>query len=444
VRRQILWRALDVALAAAALAALYFGFKDYQAVAVNKPYDAIIDWGGARAIARGIDPYSVEGLKLWGGSMAVGQGHPPTTLVWFLPLAPLELMQMKAAWNALTVLLLALHCVIVLRELRAPRIALLAPLSLGLVLTAWWMRDHFSVVQLSEQIAFLYLLAWYFLRRGREVAAGAMLGLACTLKLYPGVAVLFLALTRRWRGLAAAAVAWAAIAVPVTARLGIGAWQKFLEQARPYTVYWMTHVRNASIQGIVQRLHFPICQFRPSHREPWLPGTHIATAISLALIALVWWLTRRAARRAESVDLPFAAFTLLSMITGPYAWEHYAVTLLLPFALCAAALWRARSAGLPRGFLVAGGLSLAAVAGMLSQNIFIKNQLWDAWHGPARPSHLLLHFYEVSSWLPAPLLTVLCVALVAWSERRAPGALDRLTVEPAPPIRSAPGAAAPG
>jgi hypothetical protein len=296
------------------------------------------------------------------------------------------------------------------------------------------MRDHLHVVQLSELIAFLLALGWYHLRKGRDVLAGVMVGLAMTLKFYPGVVVFLLLANRRYRAVAGAAVAWLAVAVPITVRLGISSWKMFLDQTKPYTVYWMSHIRNASIQGIMQRTHWRTCLYPPAHRVPWPPGEVIAAVLSASLIAVVWWSTRRTLARRAAVDMPYAMFTLASLITGPYMWEHYNVTLVLPFVLAIFALKRAHQHGLSGWWILAGAAALSVVVAALSLNIATKNQLWDGYsRAPTPMGHVTLHVVEVANWISTPLLLLLLGLLVRWSVRRAPDAFDDLGFDGAQP-----------
>lgn len=403
------------------------GFESYGRTLKGQPWDILLDWNGARVIRMGKNPYQPEGQQVgrgreWitiaGPNLPFNVGHPPTTLVWFLPLAQLDLGAARQVWDELTLLLLFFHLLLIASELSLPSPLATTALLFGLVLSTSWMQDHLGVGQLSEAIAFLYVVAWYHLRRGRDAAAGVALGLACTLKFYPATVVLLLLLSRRWRAVAAAAAAFAAVAVPITWRLGLSSWWLFLEQAKPYTARWLAHISNASLAGILQRVHYPTCLAGDVYRVTWQPGAVVASALSLALIALSWRLGRGVQRRGAAVDLPFALFTTVSMITGPYSWEHYDVTLILPLLVVATALVRARREGLGAGFVALGASATAAVVLMLADDIGTKKALWQQYQGAHKPSHVLLHLHEVANWLPAPTLILLLALLIAWFARR--------------------------
>jgi uncharacterized membrane protein len=152
--------------------------------------DCRVDWGAARLFLQKKSPYSEEGLATM-NLQNYGFGHPPTTSFWFIPLAKVGYPVMSEIVAILTLVALLFHFIICARELDLPAKTAFVLLPFGLVLQMTWFRDHLVVVQISEIIAFLFTLSWYFLRRGREIEAGVTLGAACTLKLFPGVLVLF-------------------------------------------------------------------------------------------------------------------------------------------------------------------------------------------------------------------------------------------------------------
>jgi hypothetical protein len=399
----------------------------------TRPWDGIIDWGGAREMLAGRDPYSPESLAAIGLSPERGLGHPPTTLIWFYPLAGLDLEMMKHVATGLTLVMLLFHVGIVAAELELPAWPLVALLISSAVYGTDWFLLHLSLVDLSELIALLYVLCWYFLRRGRDGPAGVMVGLACTLKLYPGLMVLFLGAARRWRAVIAAALTYAVFGVEVLRRLGPAGFRHFLEQTGGYTDGWIADIRNASLTGIVHRLFFPLWGWE---RRALTAASVIAAAVSLALLALAWLVSARRIRAARSepaaIDLPFALFSVLSMAPGPYQWEHYNVTLILPFLMLASEMLRAERTG-PRWWIRPAALAavLAAVALLLDVDFARRVQV-GASARSARVSMGTVLFYEISAWLPWVMLSVTLALVMYLDDRRARTRARANTLVPAP------------
>lgn len=393
------------------------------------PYDGVIDWGGARQLLAGKDPYSPQSLIEIGLSPKFGLGHPPTTLIWFFPLAGFDLGTMRIVFTVVTLLMLLAHVGLVARELKYPGWPWATLLVSAAVFQTEWFKIHLMQVDLSELIAFLYVLGWFFLCRGRDFAGGAAVGLACTLKLYPGVLVLFLLATRRWRAVLGAAAAYGIFVLEVVRRLGVGGFAHFLEQTGSYADLWIADIRNASVMGIVHRFFVPIWSQAP--RNVRTDATIITAVISLALLVAAWMVSRRrvraAAERPSEIGLPFVLFSVLSMAPGPYQWEHYNVTLILPFMIL---LRRVLSAETPVG----GWTGRLATAIWVAFVAFLLDVSYDRrYHvaakgraGLAPVSEVL--FYELSAWLPWFLLS-LFIGAVLFLENRS----ERpLSVSPVP------------
>lgn len=379
------------------------------------PADIIVDVVGARALRAGEDPYTPASMARYQLTGFGGIGHPPTTFLWFVPFAGLGVRAATQALGLLVVVVLLLHAVLVAMELRARRPLLLGALAFSAVLCTGWMRDHLTVGQVSELIAFAYALAWYHLRRGEQVAAGLAIGVASTLKLFPGVMALYLLLTGRRRAFAAACAAWAVVAAIVTARFGLRAWPEFFAQQSDIAGRFVGDVRNGSLLGIVTRLFYPSCGggFRLT------PGVAaLGTAVSVAALAACAWLTRRAHRAGLPIDLAFALVAIGSYLVNPWIWEHYYVLLLLPIAIAATELARARAAGLGPRATAAGALAIAVSLALMALPIGPRAQL--AKRGPTLTGaeHVTLHLHEVAHWLPHVAVAATLAALLLFFARR--------------------------
>jgi hypothetical protein len=376
--------------------------------------DCVINWLGARAFERGINPYSPAGLA-WAGLPSFG--HPPTTPLWYLPFTGFGIYDLNQVFGHLLLVLLLLHFIILAAELRAPVPIVTALLGYALVSDTSWWQNHVAMIQISEPIAFLYLLAWVFLRRGHETSAGVMIGLALTLKPYAGLLVIMLLVGRRWRGAIAAAGVYLAFAAVATWRFGWACWGQYLATLPATQNQWTGNLRNGSVQGIVLRWWFPAGGPR-AHTTP--TATAVATLISLGLVAALVLSTRRSLARKPSsppidsdVDLPFALFATASAWLNPVVWEHYYVTLIQPLGVALFAAWRQRG---PKWLAWALGTTsvLVAVGLLLSIDMHEKGRLLAA------GAHRLLHLYEVANWLPWPLMLLSC-GLLHWHRRGAAG-----------------------
>jgi alpha-1,2-mannosyltransferase len=392
--------ALAITLGAAAL--FVHTLPRIQAALARPPADLVVDHAAARAFRDGYSPFTEDGARRAGVAIygATGIGHPPTTSFWMLPLARLELQTASAVVGWASVLTLAAATALIAHALGAP--LAFAALAFAYVVSTPFFLYHLMLGQISQLIAFALVLAWLALRRGREALAGVALGAACTLKLFPGVMVLYCAVTRRWRAAAVAAGVYAAVALFMTARFGLASWRTFLAAQKEVADTWMAHIGNLSLHGVAQRLISPACEFPP----PVVPGALIASTL---LSALLLALAARAARR-DGLDLGFAVFATLSVLCSQWAWEHYAVLFVLPTAIAAAELRRLWSSDRPRA--MAGIAVIVVIWVLLRIEVRTKLLLQVAYMRGDRGAHWLIHLFEALNVLPGVLLLCVLFALL--------------------------------
>lgn len=364
--------------------------------------DCVINWLGARAWRAHLDVFSPAGLK-WAGLSTFG--HPPTTPLWYLPFTAYDIYDLTQSYGHLLLFMLFIHLVLVAAELRVPMALVTALVAFSLVMDTQWWVYHVTMLQLSEPIAFLYVLAWLCLRRDHEIGCGVLLGLACSMKLYAGLLVLLLLVGRRWRGAIASVLVYLAFAVAATWRFGLACWREYLPMLRNSQHEVVRSEHNASLQGVIVRA-WP----QRWYHGDWISrATLVASLLSLALIVAMAWFVRRDVVRKprplpidEAVDLPFALFSVASVWLNPVAWEHYNVTLLAPLAVALFAAWRQPG----RARLVWIGAITAAfvfVAYLLSINMYEKNH-------PATVAAAT--WYNAANWIPWPITLGMIAALI--------------------------------
>jgi alpha-1,2-mannosyltransferase len=197
------------------------------------------------------------------------------------------------------------------------------------------------------------------LARGRKWA-GVGIGLAVAVKLTPGVFVLYLLLTRRWRA-AATAVGTAAAATLFAAAI-------FPDQSREFwtSALWdtsrvgvLSYFSNQSERGFLARL--PIDQVAG---EIWIAGV---------LATLVFW-AWRILRTRDDVLGGLALTGVLGCLISPVTWVHHCVWLLPAVIRCVDFGLRQRSR-----------LYLAAVAYLLMTSRV--GWLWEK--GPRPPLEII-------------------------------------------------------
>jgi alpha-1,2-mannosyltransferase len=214
------------------------------------------------------------------------------------------------------------------------------------------LRETVSFGQVNMLLLFLVLADFRLLVARGSRLGGVAIGLATAVKLTPGIFVLYLLLTRRFRAAMTALVTTAAATV-LAMLVAPDASREFWTDALWDTnrVGHLEFISNQSLMGLVARLH------------PAQPSRLLWAVLVVAVLAIWAWRARRAATAGD--DLAGVALTgLVGCLVSPITWVHHLVWTL-------PALWllfdRGLRAGGWRRWLRLG--LCAGVFGLLSSRI---------------------------------------------------------------------------
>lgn len=272
--------------------------------------------------------------------------HPPTTIPFFLPLAPLPYPVAFVVWD-----LLQLLCLWGIVDLTARALGrrLPLPLSAGLTLALvaiWPIRESFVEGQLNIPVAAGIVACWYALRVGRPGAAGVVLALAVALKPLAGLFVLWALWRRQWRLLFAAGATLMLFSLVGLALTGVQGTIDYVTLAYPmHAQLWPGYQDNASPQGYFTRLFGPSdWRPRPPYPTPGLSRILTLTTWGVAVGVLFWRLGWRGPS-AERLNREFSALGATMLLVTPIIWPHYYVVLVAPVAVFVTYLWQRRAWG---------------------------------------------------------------------------------------------------
>ncbi|MFC8849332.1 MULTISPECIES: glycosyltransferase family 87 protein [unclassified Micromonospora] len=178
------------------------------------------------------------------------------------------------------------------------------------------MRETVNFGQVNMLLLFLVAVDLLRLLPAGNRWAGVGIGLATAIKLTPGIFLVYLLVTGRWRA-ALTAVGTAAGATLVAAALFPDASREFWTSALWNTgrVGELAFVSNQSLQGVVARLS-------PEH-----PSTPAWLALVLGTLAGWAWRSRAAARAGDEAA-GLALTGALMCLVSPVTWVHHLVWLL--------------------------------------------------------------------------------------------------------------------
>jgi hypothetical protein len=259
--------------------------------------------------------------------------HPPLTIALLLHLGLLPYSLAVILW---TVFCLGLYVWIwyaVVRELDLGIPAAWGPLLIGLSLLWFPFQFHIILAQLSIPLAACVVGCWLSLRRGRDVLAGALLGLAVLIKLFPALLLLYLVWRRRWRALGAAAAVGAAGLALTLATIGLDNLLVYRETIVPANLAtFRSELHNVSLSAAFGRVFVGSEYIAPLVYAPALAD--LLTAACVGALALLLADTIRRLRASDEGDTLAVALLCAALpVLTPTSWSHSFVLLILPCAL---------------------------------------------------------------------------------------------------------------
>lgn len=216
--------------------------------------------------------------------------------------------------------------------------AWMAALALGIAgLSFYPLVKGFALGQIQTFLTLFFAIACYCWLRGKERAAGALIGLMILVKPHYAFIGLWFALRKRFGALwAAVGVVGGGLAVAV-AVFGWSAQIKYLDVIREAS-RGESYFSNLSFNGVANRLlgngpnlSFDANAFAPYH--PLVFATTVLSAVVLVGAALVF--PRKPGQRGRAAD--FCAVTVAATAASPIAWEHHYGILFPVFAMVIAA-----------------------------------------------------------------------------------------------------------
>jgi len=259
--------------------------------------------------------------------------HPPTSILLAVPIAWLEYPDAFMVWNLFSLALFGISIWLVARELHMT-------VSTSGLLVGWTLflfcnpfRQQVNEGQLNMVLLTLITGAWVLDRSDRVGWAGALIGLAAAIKVFPGFMLVYYAVRGQWKAVLTGALALLGATGLTVLAVGKETYATYHRDVLPHIVmtyrdWWI----NASLPGLWSKLF----DGRSGHVAPLVHNLGLVLAGS-ALCALILGLVLLAAiRRAKSRgehDLTFALALIMMLLISPFTWDHYFLLLLVPVAL---------------------------------------------------------------------------------------------------------------
>lgn len=191
-----------------------------------------------------------------------------------------------------------------------------AALILALLIAYEPMRETFLFGQVNMLLVALVAGDLFFGVGKNRRWAGVGIGLATAVKLTPGLFILYLLLTKRWRA-ALVAMGTAAVTTLATAAIAPDMAREFFTNALWDTdrIGSLAFISNQSLQGLVARLN-------PEH-----PSSLLWLVLAIGVL-VVWVVRSRRAYAAGDEAAGLALTGVVSCLVSPVTWIHHLVWLI--------------------------------------------------------------------------------------------------------------------
>lgn len=312
----------------------------------------------ARMLAQGVPVYSISARQALGAQLDLDPmvyNYPPYFTALFAPFGALPFPVAGYLWMGLGLASIVVSVALLARALHmtAWRIAVLALIALLMPAT----MATFNVGQASFLLTMFFVAAMVVAPRpvggAKNLAVGALLGVAGGMKVYPLLlAVPYLA-HRRFNAVFALGAVFGGTIVAGILVSGwadtVTYWTQVLPQAGALNLY----PPNQSARAAIQRLFEPYAMSAVQNRQPVtitlipladapLWGTIAGWAfVAAVLLTTAWIMLRRrgALPERDAFIYNFALMVPAMLMAIPLSWDHYEPHLILPLAV--AGLYRA-------------------------------------------------------------------------------------------------------
>ncbi|HXI02612.1 MAG TPA: glycosyltransferase family 87 protein [Candidatus Saccharimonadales bacterium] len=250
--------------------------------------------------------------------------YPPAFALLFVPLSLVSFTTAMNLWLVLDVVLLGLFGALYAKsrggDFTAPEAAFMVVTCFFEFLPLIWAMAIGQTSLLVLALLAGVLLAW---RRGSDLTAGTLLGLAVALKLTPALLTIFFFWRGRRRIAWSSAMVFALVQAVSIAFLGWGVHWQFYARIVPEMSGGTAYFLNQSLGAFFNRL-----LTTADVTQVELVASPLSKALATAVFVALALLSARALRR-ETRDVPlgdeiqFGCVLLLTLLASPISWVHH-------------------------------------------------------------------------------------------------------------------------
>lgn len=259
--------------------------------------------------------------------------HPPTSILLTMPFVFFDYENAQLVWNLISLGLFIITLWRIFRELNIKITIWMLPPFIVFLLICNPLRQHLNQGQLTLVILFLLVEAWIADRSGHNWVAGSLIGVAASIKLFPGFMLLYFILRRKWQSLLAGILCCLLLAGLTAGILGPGVYKTYIKDVLPEIDRFRSHWLNASITGFWSKLFDadPSERLVPIIQSPIIEKITSGLSYFVVFNCLFW--VKKGHKIKEDYDNLYSLFMVAMLLVAPITWDNNFLLLLLPFII---------------------------------------------------------------------------------------------------------------
>ena len=255
--------------------------------------------------------------------------NPPILNVLFTPLATLDYLPAFVLFSILSFICFSYSLYLLWHTFFNKHYESLLLLGLG-SLCLLVVYQNFIAGQLGFILMALVLSSWSAGRKQQDIRSGIALGLACTIKLFPGLFLLSLLRLKRYKLVSIAITVFILSNLLTLLALGYDVHTHYLNALQ--SIDWYAMNWNASLLGWLIRLSYQATPI--TFLQLPLVIKVIYYFLASCAIALLFSFTRTVSdNHKDTWDRVYAITIIFMLLLSPLGWSYYCALLLLPIIL---------------------------------------------------------------------------------------------------------------
>jgi hypothetical protein len=259
--------------------------------------------------------------------------HPPLTAILLWPLSFLSYKEVIIIWTLLSIILYFITWWLIFKELNIH-----LPLEYLLVFLGFSFCWHpfllnIGLGQWSILIGFCIAICWICLRHDKNLLAGIILGLACLIRLTPGLLIVYLLFSKRWKTMVTTILVVIVGTLILALIIGPEEVIYYFTTVIPHdTSIFNTYPQNYSILGFLGKYFVNGDWVKPIIISP-IPINFLALILDIVMLIILIRMLNRLPNDKENNDIKFVLTIIAMFFISPVSWQHNLVLLTIPICI---------------------------------------------------------------------------------------------------------------